>query len=170
MQLLKIAFIVFVIHVHCESFQAQTKCNEPIRKAVWQTLPGNLQSDASDCRESLTVKPITLGRFKGNLVRGRSDFFCGVTGNCSTWIVSKAGKRSKIILNAGSAMDWIEKIPRGHQQYPDLVMRWRMGAADRYRGVFRFSGSVYRLRTCDYESNERDGKVYLQTANKKFCE
>ncbi|HXH70383.1 MAG TPA: hypothetical protein VNI60_08645, partial [Pyrinomonadaceae bacterium] len=74
-------------------------------------------------------------------------FFCGATGNCSTWILSKNGKTYKVILDAGS-IEEIKSIKGKSRGFQNISSRYDSGAMNHYIGIYHFNGKKYQLKKC----------------------
>jgi len=152
---------------------AQSKCDEPVRRAVWRTLDKEiLSSNPLDCRSVLEAKPVKLSASSANtfVVRGSGLPYCGATGNCSTWIIKRRGRRYEVILNAGSVIKSLEITKRSSNKYSDLIFRGWMGASEHYVGRYRFDGTKYRLNRCTLEAYSADGIRSTSKADRTFCQ
>lgn len=152
-----------------QTAHAQSKCNEPIRRVIWKTLDKDILSGPWDCRKALETQNISSGKLKAVLVRGYGVPFCGATGNCSTWLLSRRNNKWRMILNAGSVIKDFEIKPRRSTKYPDLLFRGRMGAGDHYMGLYRFDGIRYKLRSCNYEVYDTYGRRSVTRASRDYC-
>lgn len=152
-----------------QTILAQPKCSEPVRKTVWQTLDKEILSGPWDCREVLETQDISSSRLDAILVRGYGPPFCGATGNCSTWLLSRVNGKWRIILNAGSVIEYFEIKTRRNSGYPDLLFRSRMGIRDHYSGTYRFNGKRYSLLSCKYEVYDAHGKLSVTRAPSGYC-
>lgn len=152
-----------------QTAHTQSKCNEPIRKVIWKTLDKDILSGPWDCRKALEAQNISLGKLKAVLVRGYGVPFCGATGNCSTWLLSRRNNKWRMILNAGSVIEYFEIKPRPSTKTPDLLFRGRMGAGDSYMGLYRFNGVKYTLQSCKYEVYDINRKRSVRRVSRQYC-
>ena len=145
-------------------------CNSEAKAAVWPKVR-KFESFSSSwkCDEKLLLTSFKVGNSRASLVRGHGEGICGATGNCPTWVVSRFAGRPKIILDAGSITDWYEFNYRKGRPYPDLALRYRMGASDLIYRKYTFDGSNYRLASCFSETYGTDGIRRLTRSHARLC-
>jgi hypothetical protein len=96
-------------------------------------------------------------------------FYCGATGNCSTWILSKRGNKYQIIFDAGS----IEKIEAKNQitgSYRDLLIRSHSGAMNHFLGTAKFDGKKYQIKECFEEIKDTKGSSSIVRRRPSDCQ
>jgi hypothetical protein len=170
MRIFQVVLVISISIVMVKGGHAQSKCTDKLRQTIWKTLNHEILSDPWDCEKVLEDRHIRLGRTNAFILRGVGDPFCGVTGNCSTWVVVKGRNFYRVILYAGSVTKTINIKKRAGKRYPDLVFRGRMGASDHYLGTFRFNGHRYKLTTCVNETYSIEGRRSVSSVDKAMCE
>jgi len=103
---------------------------------------------------------------KEQIIRAKSSpkasFYCGATGNCSTWILSRKGNGYKILLDAGS-VKYVEIQAKTTNGYRDLMTRYGSGAMNHYLRTFKFNGKKYQAEKCVEEiTNIDDDKSFVR--------
>ncbi len=83
-------------------------------------------------------------------------FYCGATGNCSTWILSRQAKTFRVILDAGS-IEEINTTKGKSKGFVNLTSRGNSGAMNHYIGDYEFNGKEYKLKKCSEEITQTNG-------------
>src|SRR5205085_9061810 len=114
------------------------KANRNNRKLITEFIK---ERQIENCNELFEIQPETdlnKDNIKELILRAKNSpkgmLYCGATGNCSTWILSKSGNKYQIIFDAGS----IEKLEIKNQitrSYRNLLIRGHLGAMNHYLGT-----------------------------------
>lgn len=88
------------------------------------------------------------------------SFFCGATGNCSTWLLGKNSKNYKLLLDAGSVEE-VKPINGRARGFQNLSSRYHGGMMNHTIGVYKFTGKKYKLTACSEEDGSIDGGVVI---------
>jgi hypothetical protein len=166
--IIRLALFFCTLLIFVSFTEAQSRCPDKVRSAVWRTLDGDILSGNWDCKKVLEIKRIKRSAPQLYVVRGYGLPFCGATGNCSTWVVEVSGKKARIVLDAGSVIEPFDIATGG--KYPILSFRGRMGGGEFYRGTYVFTAGRYSLKDCLNEySGVSPTKLKITLADRKYC-
>jgi hypothetical protein len=134
------------------------------------------EKEIENCKELFEVESeidLNKDNIKEIILRAKNSpkgmFYCGATGNCSTWILSKSGNQYQIIFNAGS----IEKVTVENQiakGYRNLLIRSHAGAMNHFLGKARFDGKKYQIKECIEEITKTNGSSSIVRRNPSDCQ
>jgi hypothetical protein len=145
---------------------SEFKCEDRAAKVVW----AELQKDAdyarilnsfveeepvADClqffdrrRTDLNNDGISEVILKGNGFG--SVLFCGSSGDCNMWIVSKINKEYGIIFEAraGEFSGGVEFLPEKTNKFKNIKVKQLHGWSADTIGIFKFDGKRYQIKKC----------------------
>jgi hypothetical protein len=118
-----------------------------------------------NCDELFEVKSRIDLNNDGNkelIIRSKNSskysFFCGATGNCSTWLLGKNGKDYKLLLDAGTVEE-VKPLKGKRRGFQNLSSRYHGGTMNHTIGIYKFTGKKYNLTACSDENGLIDGSV-----------
>lgn len=145
-------------------------CTGDARGTIWPFIQKfEMFSSNWKCDEKLVLTSFKAGISRAFIVRGNGSGICGATGNCPTWIVGRVSGHPKVILKAGSITDWYEFNYLKGKSYPELGLRYRMGAGDLYYAKYIYDRNKYRLISCSSETYGTDGIRKLARLPLRAC-
>jgi hypothetical protein len=95
-------------------------------------------------------------------------FYCGATGNCSTWILSRRAKTFRVILDAGS-IEEINTTKGKSKGFLNLTLRGHSGAMNHYIGDYEFNGKEYKLKKCSEEITQTNKSNFVLARKISDC-
>jgi hypothetical protein len=116
-----------------------------------------------NCNELFNVEAeLDLNRDKTKeiILRAKNSpkgmFFCGATGNCSTWVLRRQRNQYDLIYDAGS-IEEIEATNEYTRNYRNLRTKGNSGAMNHYLARATFNGKKYQIKECAEEILRLDG-------------
>jgi hypothetical protein len=143
-------------------------CEDEAARTVWEKLKNDKKfmdetyaaieaRHINDCQELFETQKSDLNDDNSDEVifRGIYGLFCGSSGDCPTWIVSKINNEYRIIFEAwaGDAPDGLQFLQKKTHNLKDIKVKLDNGwAADNF-GIFKFDGKQYRIKQCFKDVN-----------------
>jgi hypothetical protein len=126
------------------------------------------ENNASDCKDILFIKKTVDLNNDGIdevIVRGKNWLLCGATGNCSTWIYGKFGKKYKKLLDTGG--ETLEVKKKSKNGYKNIFVSVHDSCCSSYLQTYKFDGAKYKEGNCLFEDYGTTGERMVMTCAEK---
>lgn len=148
--------------------KSKFSCEDEAVKTVWAKLEKDkteiediyrvLQAHhINNCRELFERQTVDLNNDESDeiILKGGFILFCGSSGDCRTWIVSKIKNEYRIILDAyaGESAENIEPLPEKTYNFKNIRVKTNNGWSADNIGIFKFDGKQYLIKKCYKDVN-----------------
>jgi hypothetical protein len=148
--------------------KAEFSCEDEAAQIVWEKLKNDKKfmdetysaieaRHLNNCQELFETQKTDLNEDKSEefILRGIYGLFCGSSGDCPTWIVSKINNEYRIIFEAPAGvtpegLQFLQKKTRG---FKNIKVKLNNGWAANNFGFFNFDGKQYRIKKCFKDVN-----------------
>ncbi len=172
-----------------EMTTAKFSCEDEAVRTVWSKLERDSKFIAetwdaiearhlNNCQELFEKQIADLNDDKSDevILRGIYGLFCGSSGDCPTWIISKISNKYTIIFesSAGESPNGLQFLLEKTHGFKDIKVKLNNGWASNNFGFFKFDGIQYRIKKCleDVNSNydyDNSNKEKLKSVKFKEC-
>ena len=143
-----------------QTLSAKFSCEDQATKTVWSKLEKDNEFmteiypniEENNCQEVFVRQQIDLNNDNSDeiILRGVYGLFCGSSGDCPTWIVSKINNEYKIIFetSVGESPEGLQFLRGKTNKFKNIKIKLNNGwEADNF-GFFNFDGNQYRIKKC----------------------
>ncbi len=161
---------------------AKFSCEDEATKTVWSKLEKDSEFiteiypniEENNCQEIFARQEVDLNNDKSDevILRGVYGLFCGSSGDCPTWIVSKINDEHKIIFEApvGEFPEDLQLLGNKTNGFVDIKVELQNGWSANNRGFFQFNGKQYRIKKCfenvnsayDYDNKNKEKLISVK--------